>query len=145
MHQHTNHQMHVATLNMTPSGQSSSSQSQTSPSGRPVPPYIPPPTPSNQPNQLQQYVSTTSLASTPGGGGMVGHPTLTTAVIKDGPKLHHQSMTATPGSGSNTPAYATWERTLKGGSNSHSLLQQQYATHPHQQLSSSSGQQLSSS
>lgn len=79
---------------------------------------------------------------------MVGHPTLTTAVIKDGPKLqhHHQSMTTPiPGSvgggtisGSTTPAYATWERTLKGG-NSHHLLQQQYSGHPHQQMSSSSG------
>jgi len=58
---------------------------QTSPSSRP-PPYIPPP---NAPGQ-----------------GSPGHPTLTTAVIFEGPKLHSQNT--------NGPGYATWERTLKG-------------------------------
>jgi len=78
------------------------SPQQTSPSSRP-PPYIPPPNP--------------SAVSPPGVVGGGGHPTLTTAVIKDGPKLHQ----STPPSGGAT-SYATWERTLKGGNNIHHQL-----------------------
>ena len=121
----------------TPSSSSNTSTSQTSPSSRP-PPYIPPP-PAHGGNS--QQVS-------PQGGNVHLHPTLTTAVIKDGPKLMHQStITNVGGGGSSTPssAYATWERTLKSNNSSQQLLNSHQ--YPHQMSTSgiSSSSSLSGS
>lgn len=67
------------------------------------PPYIPPPPPSQcevvTDGDMKFLKKLQSVEAPP------EHPTLTTAVIFEGPKLHTQNT--------NGPPYATWERTLK--------------------------------